>query len=561
MALQTRISLALLVVFSLALDACGARSALKDPRPDGAVVSDVPVVPDIPVIPDVPVVPDIPVIPDVPVIVDRVTPPDIVPPRDIPVIPDVPVTVTAVCPSSQRAVETQTVSLAGRGSQSAGGAVFFAWTIDTAPAGVAMPALNLTTPASAATGLRLAAAGTWRARLTVRDALGHSDSCVTTIEADAAIDLVCPNDQSHYQSDTASLTGRATSRLGRALRYGWTLTRRPATSMAAVTPAAGSLSTQFVCDALGDYTVQLTATDDGGLTRSCTANIHVDPDVLATCPADIVSVPFSTVSLAGMGTSRLGLPLTYRWTTESAPPTSTGALTTPMARVSGFTFDVAGNFVWRFTVSNSRGNSASCTTRAFSRSDEAVRVELVWNVDRSCRSCDATTGGGIDIDLHLADLSRSMGHWAGSAPDNSDCYYGNCRCDRSVGMLCPDGVLTWAPDGPVNNPQLDVDHISDLPGPENINVTQAAAGTRFAVGVHYFNGPEPTPVVVRVYCGGVVVFESERVTLSGSTGSAGGNPLWHVGDITVGADGRACVFSRCGRAGALTDCIRPHDSW
>lgn len=563
MALQPRITLALLVVLSCALTACGARSALKEPAADAAVLDvpfdlsiDVPI--DLPV--DVPIdlTVDLPMPSEMP-IVDRVIPPDIVPPRDIPPPPDVPVTVTATCPSSQRAVETQTVTLSGRGSQSAGGAVFYTWSIDAAPAGVAMPALNLTSPATPATGLRLSAAGTWRARLTVRDALGHTDSCVTVVEADPAIDLVCPNDQSHYQSDTASLMGRAASRLGRALRYGWSLTRRPAASMAAVIPAAGSLSTQVVCDALGDYTVQLTATDDGGLTRSCTANIHVDPDVLATCPADIVSVPFSTISLAGVGMSRLGLPLTYQWTIERAPPTSTGSLTTPTARVAGFTFDVAGDFVWRFTASNSRGNSASCTTRAFSRSDEAVRVELVWNVDRSCRSCNAM-GGGIDIDLHLADLSRSMGHWAGAAPDNSDCYYGNCRCDRTVGMLCPDGVLTWAPDGPVNNPQLDVDHIGDLPGPENINVTQAAAGTRFAVGVHYYGGSEPTPVVVRVYCGGVVVFESERVTLSGSSGSSG-NPLWRVGDITVGADGRACVFSRCGRAGALTECIRPHDSW
>jgi hypothetical protein len=127
-------------------------------------------------------------------------------------------------------------------------------------------------------------------------------------------------------------------------------------------------------------------------------------------------------------------------------------------------------------------------------------------------------------------------------------------------MLCPDGVLEWDPTGAINNPQLDVDHTSDLPGPENINVTRAAPGSRFAVGVHYFSGGEATPVVVRVYCGGVVVFESERVSLSGASGSSG-NPLWRVGDITVGGDGRACTFSRCGRAGALGECIRPQDSW
>jgi hypothetical protein len=314
-----------------------------------------------------------------------------------------------------------------------------------------------------------------------------------------------------------------------------------------------------VCDQLGDYTLQLTAVDGGGLSRSCTANVHVDPDVLAVCPLDQVSVPFSTVILAGSGLSRLGRPLTYQWTRETAPPTSTASLMNATSPTARFTFDVAGNFVWRLTVANDRGNRASCTARAFSRADEAIRVEAVWNIDRSCRSCNRE-GGGIDIDLHLTDLSRSLGRWARNAPDDSDCYFANCRCDRDVGMLCPEGVLSWSPRGPINNPQLDVDHISDLPGPENINVIRAQPGSRFAVGIHYYGGSEVTPVIVRVYCGGVVVFESERVMLSGGV-DPGSNSMWKVGEITVGGDGRACVFSRCGRAGALTECIRPQDDW
>jgi hypothetical protein len=64
-----------------------------------------------------------------------------------------------------------------------------------------------------------------------------------------------------------------------------------------------------------------------------------------------------------------------------------------------------------------------------------------------------------------------------------------------------------------------------------------------------------------VYCGGVLVFESEPVTLDGSRGGASGNPLWRVGVVTVGGDGRACSFARCGRAGSLTECIRGEDAW
>lgn len=539
-----------LFAFTL-LAACGSRTGLREPR--DAAPSDLPddLVDDVPeelpppprdVPPDLPPPP-----PDLPP-----PPPDLPPPP-----PDVPVRVTAVCPASQRAVETQTVTLRGAGTHSLGQPLRYRWTIESQPGPTSESPLG--SPDLAVTPMLLPLPGTWRLRLTVSDAAGNTDSCTTAVEADAAIDLVCPADQSRYQSDLAALMGRAVSRLGRALSYQWTVTRRPAGSTSVLMPPAGALATQLRADALGDYTVQLTARDAAGLSRSCNANIHVDPDVLVTCPSDLVSVPFATVRLEGAGMSRLGLPLTYRWTTEARPTTSTASLTTPDQRAAGFTFDVAGDWVWRLTASNPRGNSASCTTRAFSRGDEAVRVELVWNRDRSCRSCNPQ-GGGIDIDLHLTDLARSGGRWATSAPDSSDCFYANCRCDRGVGMLCPSGVLMWPPDGDANNPQLDVDHTSDLPGPENINITRANAGSQFAVGVHYYSGSEPTATEVRVYCGGVLVFESEPVRLSAS-GSPDGNPLWRVGVITVGGDGRACSFSRCGRAGSLTECIRPQDSW
>lgn len=561
------------------LPACGARTPLSGELADASPALDVVTAVDLPPVIDVPPTIDLPPAVDLPLAIDRVVPVDLPPaidrvaPTDRPlpidrVVPvdvpplvdmprpvDVPVRVTAVCPPSQRAVETRSVALNGNGTHSLGLPLQYRWTLDSGP-GPASALVNAERPAAS---LLLSAAGTWRLRLTVTDPAGRTDSCTTVVEADPAIDLVCPADQSRYQSDVAALSARASSRLGLPLAYAWSVARRPAGSAGAPQPPTGSPDARLLCDALGDYLVRLTVTDAAMHARSCQTNVHVDPDVLVTCPPDVTSVPFSSVRLEGSAVSRLGRPITYRWSLVEAPPTSTASLSTPDARVAGFTFDVAGNWVWRLSASNDRGNTATCTTRAFARSEEAVRVELVWNVDRSCRSCNAQ-GGGIDLDLHLADLARSGGRWFGAAGDNADCYFGNCRCDRSVGMLCPDGVLSWPPEGPENNPQLDVDHTSDLPGPENINVVRAQVGGRFAVGVHYFSGPEPTPAIVRVYCGGVVVFESERVVLGRGDGGVA-NPLWHVGDIAVGADGRSCVFTRCGRAGALGDCVQAPDAF
>lgn len=506
----------LLLFFTVCLAACGARTELKGEVPivDGSVV------------------------------VDRPAPVD-VPGRD---------QVTAVCPPSVRAVETQSVPLQGGGRSAQGRPLRYAWTVEQSPVPTTLARAD-----QPATTLPLAAPGEYRVRLTVSNDRGQSDSCVTPILADPAIDLRCPNDRSVFVSDTATLDARASSRLARRVNVQWRVLSRPAGSGAAPVPG-DSVAASLRTDLVGDYVLELTARDTGGLSATCTTRVHADPDVVVTCPDDVASRPFTTVELVGRAVSRLSRPLTYRWTIERAPTTSTAQLNPTNQPATRFGFDVAGDWTYRFSATNDRGNSASCTVRALSAATEAIRVELVWNLNRACRSCNAQ-GGGIDIDLHLADVSRSGGRWGANATAGSDCYYANCVCREGQGMLCPSGAIEWSPPGAANNPQLDIDHIHDLPGPENINVLSAAPGSQFAVGVHYFSGSEPTPTLVRIYCGGVLAFQSEPVTLSGGGGGASGNPLWRVGVITVGGDGRSCAFARCGAPGNLSACIRAEDAW
>jgi hypothetical protein len=508
----------LCAAFTLALSACGARTGLKGDDLRDAAVGDAPRV-------------------------DRPIPID-VPGRD---------QVTAVCPPSARAVVTQTVPLQGAGRSAQGRPLRYLWAIDAAPGPTSLSPLD-----RAATSLPLTAAGDHRVRLTVSNDQGVSDTCVTVVVADPAIDLRCPNDRSVFVSDTANLLATATSRLNRAVTVAWSVRSRPAGSGAAPIPA-NTLSTALRTDQIGDYDLVLTARDSGGLTESCTTRVQADPDVVVTCPDDVSSRPFTTTTLSGRAVSRLGRPLTYAWTIERAPTTSTARLSPTNQTASRFTFDVAGDWTYRFRATNDRGNSASCTVRALSASTEAIRVELVWNLDRSCRSCNAE-GGGIDIDLHLADDLRANGRWGPNAPADAICYYANCVCEQGRGSLCPSGAQEWSPPGAPNNPQLDIDHIRDLPGPENINVLEAAPGARFAVGVHYFSGSEPTASLVRIYCGGALVFQSEPVTLAGNAGSSD-NPVWRVGVINVGGDGRSCTFTRCGSAGNLSACIRAQSNW
>lgn len=509
----------LLLLFTVMLSACGARTALKGEASD----------------------------------LDASFPPDRGTPGDAP--PDVPGRdqVTAVCPPSARAVETQSVALQGGGRSAQNRPLRYAWTVEQSPVPTVLQRAD-----QAGAVLPLAAPGEYRVRLTVSNDRGQSDSCVTPVLAESAIDLRCPNDRSVFVSDTATLDARATSRLSRRVDVQWRVVSRPSGSGAAPVPG-DSVAASLLADRVGDYVLELSARDSGGLGATCTTRVHADPDVVVACPEDVTSRPFTTVELVGRALSRLSRPLTYRWTIERAPATSTAQLSPTNQPVTRFGFDVAGDWTYRFSASNDRGNTASCTVRALSAATEAIRVELVWNLNRTCRSCNPQ-GGGIDIDLHLADLSRSQNRWASNAPASSDCYYANCVCREGQGALCPSGAIEWNPPGAANNPQLDIDHIRDLPGPENINVLQAAPGSQFVVGVHYFSGSEPTPTLVRIYCGGQVVFQSEPVTLSGGEG-ASSNPMWRVGVITVGGDGRSCAFARCGAPGNLGACIRPQDAW
>ncbi len=493
---------------------------------------------------------------------DAATPFDVptaeIPPSDRPLPVDVPTptTLEVQCPAATFGRQGETIAFAARAITNRPTGLTQRWTVVRAPVGsMSTP----TPPELERTTLALDAGGEYLLRFTATTADGLTRSCDARVIARPAIDLLCPQDQSNYQGATVPLVARATSAYGRPLRFAWsTIARPPASATAPVPPDDTTASLRL--DALGDWRLRLVALDSAGMRAECETRVHADPDVIVRCPPDSRSAPFSTVSLAGEAASRLGLPLTHRWEIVENPITSTASIPSPSTRVTPFTFDVAGDWTWRFTATNSRGNSASCTTRARAVSSEAVRVEIVWNTDRSCAACNAQ-GGGIDIDLHLADVSRAMGRWAGRAPDQSDCYYANCVCG-APGTLCESERLDWAPPGRPNNPQLDIDHISDLPGPENINVVEAVTGAQYDVGVHFYSGhgkADSTPVVVRVYCAGAVVFESEAARIPERSAGGGDNNLWRVGRVTITPGG--CAFERCGAPGMLDACVRAQSAW
>lgn len=119
----------------------------------------------------------------------------------------------------------------------------------------------------------------------------------------------------------------------------------------------------------------------------------------------------------------------------------------------------------------------------------------------------ADTTGSVDVDLHLG-KNGTTEEWATNS--GLACYYGNCKYDASSG---PNwgyaNTQNYDRNGnlrTMRNPRLDIDNISKVGIPENINVDNPNNEDVFRVGVKYYSysGSKITHPVINVYCGGTL---------------------------------------------------------
>jgi hypothetical protein len=218
----------------------------------------------------------------------------------------------------------------------------------------------------------------------------------------------------------------------------------------------------------------------------------------AICGPDIISAPFETEQFDG--SASVVQPLTYQW--MMTPPTgSMAALNSYTIATPSIELDLAGTYVGVLTVTNSDGETASCSQNIEAIPNENFRIEMFW------------AQGGDDMDLHLL---RPSGQWTGGGPrSDDDCYFSNCASGGGIsipGLPIPLPGLTspdWGVSGVTeDNPNLDLDDISTT-GPENINIIAPAQGGayngEYIVFVHDYPGSSYTPpneVTVNIYLNG-----------------------------------------------------------
>jgi len=122
----------------------------------------------------------------------------------------------------------------------------------------------------------------------------------------------------------------------------------------------------------GSYTFQLTVTDNKGASASDQVSVTVNaapitPPVQPTQPIvanagvdTTISLPATTALLNGSASSGPST-LNFRWTLDSGP--AGAIIAAPNAAISSISGLVAGNYIFKLTVSDDNGNSASATVK------------------------------------------------------------------------------------------------------------------------------------------------------------------------------------------------------
>ena len=210
---------------------------------------------------------------------------------------------------------------------------------------------------------------------------------------------------------------------------------------------------------------------------------------VAVCGPDFDSAPFTTENYDGSDSYDTDdLPLTFQWVL-TPPAGSASTLNSYTVASPSIYLDIAGDYQGELTVTNTNGQSDSCTQTISAIPNENFRVELFWaNPD--------------DLDLHLLEANDGSGN-QGQLEGDGDCYYANCQGSFAN--------VDWGVAGnTLDNPSLDLDDIPGT-GPENINIQDPAVTPYdgwYQVVVHDYPFTEEYPnandTTVNIYLNGVL---------------------------------------------------------
>jgi hypothetical protein len=253
------------------------------------------------------------------------------------------------------------VTLNGSGSDPDGSIVSYAWSKVSGSGG------TITSPNSASTTVTGLSAGTYTFRLTVTDDKGAtaSDDVNITVNSSPPPPNQSPTANAGADVTTTStsvtLNGSGSDPDGSIASYAWSKVSGSGGTITSPNSAATTITGLSV----GTYTFRLTVTDDKGATASDDVTITVNgvppppnqPPTANAGPDQTIKFPvLSTVTLSGSGSDSDGSIVSYSWTKVSGIG---GNITSPNSASTTVTGLVVGTYVFRLTVTDNKGATAT----------------------------------------------------------------------------------------------------------------------------------------------------------------------------------------------------------
>lgn len=316
---------------------------------------------------------------------------------------DDPIAICEAVPPSVQVGESS--EFRGDGSYDpAGRGITAQWQLITQPNG---SALSLPAPDQLNAGsITPVEPGTYEAELTITNELGHSATCMATVQArplqpEAVCEAVPPTViAGHEQFGVRG--NQSSDPQGRAITAEWTL-QTPAGS-SAVMPQGSSFDRGPIdADVPGTYTATLVVTNDLGVaSEPCTVEVEaIEARPVAICSADPPNVDAATGQFNLIGSNSYdtaGRPLTGDWTFRYRPFGATATMPGGTSLDRGpITPDLPGDWLAQLIVTNDFGvSSAPCEVTVTVSADAPV----AW-----CSASPVTVVAGVDEFMLLGDNS------------------------------------------------------------------------------------------------------------------------------------------------------------
>lgn len=187
----------------------------------------------------------------------------------------------------------------------------------------------------------------------------------TELEPSSLVAAITPTEQTVRQGKTVSWKGSASDTSGQRLTFLWRVFARPSGSTAAL--RSSGADAQLSPDQVGDWVVELRVSADGNTSAAVVALLHVQPATAAdnhppvadAGPAQRVELGRVVMLDGSRSTDVDGDPLTFTWTTLTAPANATVAL--PAGVAPSFMPTRQGRYQFQLRVTDPFGASSTAT--------------------------------------------------------------------------------------------------------------------------------------------------------------------------------------------------------